>query len=58
MTFTREQLQHFANLATERADAQAAAEYPEPGPKQDARACELMTRYYAEYVAPPPDRAR
>lgn len=50
--FTREELQHFADMASERADAQAAAEYP-PGPKQDARACELMAKFYAEYVTPP-----
>lgn len=52
-TFTKEQLARFAHIATEKADERAAAEYPEPGPKRDARRGELAMRYYAEYVTPP-----
>ncbi len=53
VVFSREALEQFSQWASDRAEDKAASMYP-PGRKREDCVSELRTRYYAEYVTPPP----
>ena len=52
-TVTKEQLEMFAHLATEKAKREAALRYPKGDDRVERAAQELMMVYYRQFITPP-----
>ena len=52
-TFTKEQLEMFAHLATEKAKREVALCYPKGDDRIERAVQELMMVYYRQFITPP-----